>query len=112
MKYTTLSDFKYRFVRALVSRGKATSDDGRPDARYRFRTGECKAVGPWVRKLADRGYIAECGRPTSKAQSRHNGLTRRWRAVDRGYLTGLLDTLAEIAKPQAGLFGEEGANHA
>ena len=78
---------------------------GRPDGRHRFRKGECKAVGQWVRRLRDRGFIAECGRPTSKLVSRHNGLTRRWRAVDRGYLAKLMETFGEIAKPQPDLFG-------
>lgn len=105
MKYTSLGTFKYRFVSALVNRGNATSDDGRPDRRHRFRQGECNAVGRWVRSLADRGYIAECGRPTSQALSRHNGLTRRWRAVDLPYLRRFLEALT-VAEPQPGLFDE------
>ena len=44
----------------------------------------------------------------SKALTRHIGLTRRWRAVERGDLVKLLHGLTQAAKSQQGLFGEEG----
>lgn len=107
MKYTTLIDFKRRFASALLDHGKATPDEGRPGSQYRFRKSECKAVGPWICWLANHGYIAECGRPTSKSVSRHNGLTRRWRAIDRAYFKNLLTTLT-AGGSQLHLFGKDG----